>query len=492
MPENGNNRNDGPCRKGGLKSAVLLWSGLALLAGITFLVTCLWLAPRDSLLGHVPDDVGLYVHVETGQTGLDRTFLLPPGLPDDGTPDELAVFVRPTGDGGLDQGTLLRWKGGVEPGSRPARFLLENGAIPLSHETYLLGDDRTREEAWTAVLAGRSLDADESVVRALAAMRRLSLVQIYVDPVSLSADGGLPFRSEAFGDLQPLVMALNAGPGRISGPILSVSRAADLPRLVGPRLPSPDRLPQPYTGLIDHEADLTYLGMETLFDPVSVLLGAHQQRWQTIEDGIRNTYLETTNRELRKMLDGPVVLNIYAQDEGGGRPVGAVAQFPEVRAESLKTVLNDYLNASSPAKKKLILPDGSVATELRIEDDYEPLVPEDRTGLDQAYSARSRLGVDSPVLARTSEGVTLVANNDLALTSFLSNAAGADEFRSDQTCADRGGFNRLDIRNLSLFDTYSPELSLIPLWESFSRLRIEEIGDNFFWFCGYSSAPVDN
>jgi len=460
-------------RGDGRLSVTLLGLMMAAAAATVFQLTITYLEPHDSLSRSVPADAAVYVHINTGWLGGDGVSAL---LPDNIRADEIAKFAVVNGNKGLSWGALFGWRRGHQPTDEELMLLDSGNALKLDDQTFLLGDENVQRLYGTEPLPWSSLAEDVGVARSLDVVRGLAPIQGYLNSV-IAPPQAFAGASALLKELEPLVFALDRQEDGYYAVGMATREAAGFPSWLG-FAPAPNRPAD--VDLVNAPADLSLFSDQQVFDPIAVFFGKIEKARAAL--GLeRAAQLDAAADRLRQLLNGPVSISLFSDELAKEAYIGA--EYPTVAPEKLMAAVAAYISAALPERTSLLLPDGDMITEFRLDPSrYMPAAAATSSNGDRVLELRS---IDFKLIYRNSgRGGVIIANNDALLTRFAAQSVAQPNGR----CATLGG-SKLII-NTPIIASLSSALSIskFPVLTDVASLKFGlfiENNDGVLISCGY-------
>ncbi len=447
-------------RRAGDSFATLLFVVVAIaLTATTLMLTDAFLGSRDTTMTFVPMNATVYVH-SNGYSSTEALLSSSSGMPSGIHPYEFALFIAP-GDDVPQRGTILAWGTLKKPNATELGILKERGATKIDDRHYFFGDASLATAAKVAAAAHASLADDGQRHAALNAMRELFSVQILANPRQAVHDAGSPLVDDLLADISPesavVGVALRDRSFIARVTPLSVPMSRSIDHSVAAEL-DPTR--------INADAVITEISPDFNFSKLFAFDSANRR-------GVTDDMLAESDDALRAALGSPFAL--WLREATAAQPAPTfLLHFPHIAPQAAAAAIMRTFAIRNPTSQDLTLPDGSTATELRI---------------DELLSDSSALKGD---LILGGPGGKIMVGSDNENGSLISSDSGLfNEYRhpklTHQETNDPCGrsANKLTINDTTLIKEKNAAFSFIVDKTGINAVSFNMTEDNELFFCGY-------
>lgn len=351
--------------------------------GLVLVAAVLWLSvPRDRLLAYAPRSAVVYAHASG--TGLDRFGTFLPASLAATRPLEVAVFTT-SGHGPREPGWsyLLRYKNAAAKTAAglPCREAAAAGSgqtAGLPANLCLIQDDSV--SAPLIAHGEGSLSGDVMVRRALASIRSLSSVQVYVQPQGFRDwDGPLPEG--------PLVMTWRSDNRVLALPLLAASRNP-----LGLTVNAWSEAP--FAGLLPPWAQLVVVGHDEQMNAVVENLVMGDERGEYHRSSLQ------ARQDVAAFLHRADYMAVGSVSNGA---MTYLVHLRGVTADQLAKPLVELFSLERPVRQPMLLPDGTEINEI-VTDDSWLSFRQLEGGFRQLTSSRSDMNIPAITVHGDNDG----------------------------------------------------------------------------------------
>ncbi len=446
---------------GGVKAAVLFWSGLVLLALTTIAISHFTLGSRDTLLTQVPNEAKIYVHAQGKQTDIALRF-----MPELSAlhPTEAATFAL-TEDGGLQWTSLLRWHWLSGPTEHELTQLNALDAQKIGRNIYLVGMTNFITND------GHSLSDNNSIRRALSSARGLSYAQSFVDLSSMDIG------QEGIRDLMPANKIVLAITRKNSNRI--TIRSADIDswnNFTNRNNQEPAGMLPPLMILPDEQIGVS-LSLSESVELITELLFA-----DTIERSDELDVPDSNQRDqawldLLGQFSGPTSL-MLANYESADAKIRFAVYYPNLNAKDLMSGIEKYINTAFPASQTFKRPDGKTEREFFLNKELIMYGPEAFGGIRMLITEDDE-EIKYP-LKDLESGVILASDTEMLLLGEKS----LEKYFNYSNYCTLNASETIYLNNPIQIEESLPFLRMFFDFEQVIDMIIQKSGDKWVYFCG--------